>query len=387
MEALMYMMKLSIGLKEAWKLDLQSISWALHEYTLSLKCSRWDPKMRYVYRHKDRRWQLLKSQTWRYNSPKLVFESPVLCSQCNLMLHIVLIHWGKSISLSDKPVNPLNSCEIHIALSFSCFIMYVTVPAHLDEQMAHFRCVHGKILNVLLKLHLSNSTLSRYEVQPGEQQLSKTSKPNKLSPFFFTTKTQMLKCIHIYIKYLSHTWMPQFAAYISSVQHTISLTATLVLAARQTLTYKHCSFSSPTTTQLLHLCNLLYGVSHPNGKCLWSLSPEARHSLNAPQTCTQRGKKRSVGVDRWGWWENRSREHPHILPAVTPGTLPPKQGGANPAPPTEHSKDNVLCHSNAQEEALWDGLSNPCCIPETDALKLRKRMGWNLVLIMLIGVL
>lgn len=75
------------------------------------------------------------------------------------MLHIVLIHLGRSISLSNKPVNPLNSCEIRIALSFSCFIMYVTVPAHLDEQLAHFRYVYGKILNVLLELHLSNSTL------------------------------------------------------------------------------------------------------------------------------------------------------------------------------------------------------------------------------------
>lgn len=101
--------------------------------------------------------KLLRSQTWRYNSPELVFESTVSCLQWNLMLHIVLIHLG-SISLRDKPVNPLNSCEIHIALSFSCFIMYVTVPAHLDEQLAHFRCVYGKILNVLLKLHLSKST-------------------------------------------------------------------------------------------------------------------------------------------------------------------------------------------------------------------------------------
>lgn len=287
-------MKLSIGLKEAWKLDLQSISWALHEYTLSLKCSRWDPKMRYVYRHKDRRWQLLTSQTWRYNSPKLVFESPVLCSQCNLMLHIVLIQLGKSISLSDKPVNPLNSCEIHIALSFSCFIMYVTVPAHLDEQLAHFRCVHGKILNVLLKLHLSNSTLSRYEVQPGEQQLSKTSKPNKLSPFFFTTKTQMLKCIHIYIKYLSHTWMPQFAAHISSVQHIWFLS--LPLWNWQPGKPWHTN-TAPFPLQQLHsccicaICSMVFLIPMESAS---DLSLQRQGTALTPHRCAHNGGRKGV---------------------------------------------------------------------------------------------
>jgi len=45
-----------------------------------------------------------------------MFESTVLALQSNLTLDVILTPLGKSISLSDKPVNPHNSCEICIAL-------------------------------------------------------------------------------------------------------------------------------------------------------------------------------------------------------------------------------------------------------------------------------
>lgn len=96
---------------------------------------------------------------WRCNSHRLVCESSVLFLQHNLMLHIVLTHSGKSFCLSDEPINSLNSREIHIALSFPCFITIITIPAQMDEQLAHFSCVHCKVLSVLLKHYLSNSAL------------------------------------------------------------------------------------------------------------------------------------------------------------------------------------------------------------------------------------
>lgn len=57
--------------------------------------------------------------------------------------------------------------------------------------------------------------------------------------------------------------MPQFVEYIKQHSaHMISLTATFVLAARQTLTYKHRFFSSPTVCSccIYAICSMVFLV-------------------------------------------------------------------------------------------------------------------------------
>lgn len=108
--------------------------------------------------------------------------------------------------------------------------------------------------------------------------------------------------------------------------------------------------------------------------------------------CALRGNQRSLGTGRWGQWETRSMEQPYCSARYDTWSTPTKPRSGHPVQPTEHGKRHCSvpwCKrgQHAQEEALWDGLISPCCIPERDAVKLKKRMGWNLVLIMLIGVL
>lgn len=108
--------------------------------------------------------------------------------------------------------------------------------------------------------------------------------------------------------------------------------------------------------------------------------------------CALRGNQRSLGTGRWGQWETRSMEQPYCSARYDTWSTPTKPRSGHPVQPTEHRKRHCSvpwCKrgQHAQEEALWDGLISPCCIPERDAVKLKKRMGWNLVLIMLIGVL
>lgn len=114
--------------------------------------------------------------------------------------------------------------------------------------------------------------------------------------------------------------------FTSSIYHVLEcLSLQNTWAAFSTHDFSHCHFctgsqANPSvqtlfiflsnTLQLLHLCNLLYGIPQPNGKPLWSLSPKARHSCNAPQMCALWGNQRSLGMGRWGWWETKSVEHP-----------------------------------------------------------------------------
>lgn len=182
--------------------------------------------------------------------------------------------------------------------------------------------------------------------------------------------------------------MPQFAELVSSIQHTISLTATVVPAARQTLTYKRCFFSSPALRSCCIYAILSMFFFHTSGKRLWFLSPEARHSHNTPQMSAMRGNQRSLGSGRWGRWETRTMEHPSYSAHYDAPSIPTKSR----VQPTKHRSGHCSmlrcrCGQHAQEEAPWDGLVSPCCIPDRDTLKLKKWMAWNIVLIMLIGAL
>lgn len=136
----------------------------------------------------------------------------------------------------------------------------------------------------------------------------------------------MQKYFHLCIQYLSHSRMPQFAGYTGSVQHTwFSLTATLVLAARQTLMYKHCFFSSPI------LCSCcIYAISYmaflTPVESASDLSLQRPGTAVASQTVHYRRpkvvwKSAGKGGGRPGGGSALS-----ILPATTPEALPPGTG-------------------------------------------------------------
>jgi len=73
----------------------------------------------------------------------------------------------------------------------------------------------------------------------------------------------MLKYIHVYFKYLSSTGVLQFAEYINSIQHTISLLTTFYTGSQADPDMQILSLLPSNTLQLLHLSNFLYSISHP----------------------------------------------------------------------------------------------------------------------------
>lgn len=86
------------------------------------------------------------------------------------------------------------------------------------------------------------------------------------------------------------------------------------------------------TLQLLHLCHLLHGISHPDGKCLWSLSsgkaqpqdPTDVHAMGEPKEFGN-GQVRTVGDQQQGapslfcllWHLEHSHQIQAMLPCIT----------------------------------------------------------------------
>lgn len=172
----------------------------------------------------------------------------------------------------------------------------------------------------------------------------------------------------------------------------ISLTTTFVLAARQTPTHKYCCFSSPA---LLSCC--IYAIC-----CMVFLIPmENTSDFSLQRQCTAVcttepelwifGEPKEFG--NWQVRKVRSMEHPYHSACYDTWSAPTNAVWATSCSPLSTGWDIVLCRgvnvANVPERKLCGmGWSVPAVfLPERDALKLKKQMGWNLVLIMLIGVL
>ena len=123
----------------------------------------------------------------------------------------------------------------------------------------------------------------------------------------------------------------------------ISLTATFVLAARQTPMYKHCFFSSPTLCSccLYAICYMVFLIPMESAS---DLSLQRQGTAVTPHRCVHyegtRGVWESAGEDggRSGAWSTLT-----VLPATTPGALPPNPGRAAPRSPPSTGRDIVLC--------------------------------------------
>lgn len=170
----------------------------------------------------------------------------------------------------------------------------------------------------------------------------------------------------------------------------ISLTATFVLAARQTLMYKYCCFSSPALPSccIYAICCMVFLIPMENTSD-FSLQRQCTALQN--QNFGSLGNQRSLGIGRWERWEVWNTLI--ILPGMTSGVLPPNPVWAIPRSSLSTGWDIALHHgvnvaNMPERKHCGMGWSVPAVfLPERDALKLKKQMGWNLVLIMLIGVL
>lgn len=165
--------------------------------------------------------------------------------------------------------------------------------------------------------------------------------------------------------------MPQFAEYISSIQHAISLTATSVLAARQTPTYKHCFFSSPTLRSCC-IYAIFYMVFLIPMESACDLSLWRQGTAITSHRCVHYGVTKGVwelaGEDsgRPGAWSTLT-----VLPATTPGALPPNPGRATPCSLLSTGRDIA-----------------PCCGANVANMPKRKHcgMGWSVPAVFLKGM-
>lgn len=151
-----------------------------------------------------------------------------------------------------------------------------------------------------MRCNLGNSSCQKHPNQTSSAHFSLLQRHRCWNTFIFTSNTyHTLECL--------------------SLQHT--------QAAFSTHDFSHCHFGTGSqanpdiqtpllflsnTMQLLHLLNLLYGVRHPNGKCLWSLSPEARHSLNNPTDVHATGEAK----EHESWQVRMVAEKEHGAPSA-----------------------------------------------------------------------
>lgn len=138
--------------------------------------------------------------------------------------------------------------------------------------------------------------------------------------------------------------------------HTISLTATLVLAARQILTYKHLSFSSPTlrSCYTCWICSVVCLIPMESAS---DLSLQRQGTALALHRCAHHGGSKGVWVDRN--WQVRmvgEQEHGALQVFCSPWHLahshqshrgptlchPPSTEGHCPVPRCQHTQEEAL---------------------------------------------
>lgn len=138
----------------------------------------------------------------------------------------------------------------------------------------------------------------------------------------------MLKYIHIYIKYLSHTRMPQFVEYISGTKHTWFLSLPLP--------YWQPRKPWCTNTVSFPLQHFAAAAFMPFATWYFSswrkvplISLQWQGTATRPHRCARYGGTKGV----WEWsgedgGRPAARSTLTLLPAMTPGALPPNSGYA-----------------------------------------------------------
>lgn len=164
----------------------------------------------------------------------------------------------------------------------------------------------------------------------------------------------------------------------------ISLTATFVLAARQTLMYKYCWFSSPALPSccIYAICCMVFLIPMENTSD-FSLQRQCTAICTTEQELWIFGEPKEFGNQQVR--KVRSVEHPYNSAWYDIWSAPTKPSLGHTTQRTEHRMRHCSTPWCERGQHAWKEAA--VFLPERDALKLKKQMGWNLVLILLIGVL